>query len=350
MNLLWLLLIDILLQFDGSCRPPRDTGFPLTASRLASCAAAIISDDGNVVALGGKTLPMMPGMTSADAEFEGLLLGLDFLLDSKNEDEMKKDLIIEGDCKPIIDQLNNKSIARKLETKYDRAQKNLLEFESVEVRHIPRRQNQLTDAVCGKAIELLTEQRIHLLCEKAKNSSFDEKQSFKKLENIVSVLSDCVDEICRDSSIVPHSKRLDLFNMIQEKAVLLNDGLALIKTGQAMADEAGIWPSLNDATDEVTKKEHLLAESAVLQIHGYSLLGKAKDTKKVERKYRFILENYRDRLKWPLLKCQTWSALDLPEKQNYEALSSWEKQASQIFLSSDQSFRTKSQKIWTEHR
>jgi len=38
--------------------------------------AAIILSDGNILAMGGKTIDIVPCISSADIEYEGFLLGL----------------------------------------------------------------------------------------------------------------------------------------------------------------------------------------------------------------------------------------------------------------------------------
>jgi len=124
--LLW--TFSLVLQFDGSFRPPKDFGFPTDSMRkLPSCSSAILADgDEQVLALGGKLIPFMPGMTSADAEYDGLLVGLEWL--GKQEDDWwtkhasSKTLTIRGDNKAIIDQLSGSALPRKLLSKHEYGQ------------------------------------------------------------------------------------------------------------------------------------------------------------------------------------------------------------------------------------
>jgi len=86
----------IILQFDGSLRPPRDPhpGFTYSSKvigggildgseKLASCSASISSSDGNddekLITMLGRYIPNEISMTSANTEYDGLLLGLDWL-------------------------------------------------------------------------------------------------------------------------------------------------------------------------------------------------------------------------------------------------------------------------------
>jgi len=183
----------IILQFDGSLRPPRDPqpGFTYSSKvigsgildgseKLASCSASIISssngDDYNLIALCGKYIPNH-SMTSADTEYDGLLLGLDWLVNELSSNQsniyqqlMDTMLIIRGDCKAVIDQINDKSIPRKMESKYNLAMEKIESIKdlystyyqrstevsvsnaddvlSVCLEHVPREYNTLCDAIC----------------------------------------------------------------------------------------------------------------------------------------------------------------------------------------------------------
>lgn len=88
-------------------------------------------------AIGGKYSPIeIIGMTSARSEYEGLLLGLDYLVaafsppipgytpllpDTNQLYSHNTTLIVRGDCKMVIDQMNSKSAPRKLEQHYNLA-------------------------------------------------------------------------------------------------------------------------------------------------------------------------------------------------------------------------------------
>ena len=170
----------IKLQFDGCLRPPRDPGYPTIPYRMAVCAACVgvvhggnnnnhnnwkDSDRNNnecgdtdetivtPLAVGAVALPVSTEITSQHAEYEGLLLGLEWLVKffsspNWNEEQISTEnltaididhgidsdaftmqqqrhqvlISIEGDCKTVIDQLSGISIPRKLEPLYQRAQ------------------------------------------------------------------------------------------------------------------------------------------------------------------------------------------------------------------------------------
>lgn len=190
------MVVVIQLQFDGSLRSPRDPGFRKLPSRLATCAASIrllvldendhaddteqtlqginksihsskqerpfSLDEYNVtasypVAIVSKRLPVIGDGISAHAEYEGLILGLewlcqacsrtatgnthfedkmfepslvDFISKSMSQQNRHDDdchrgstrsiitsswkLLIQGDCKTVIDQMSGRSYPRKL--------------------------------------------------------------------------------------------------------------------------------------------------------------------------------------------------------------------------------------------
>ncbi|KAL3800350.1 hypothetical protein HJC23_003646 [Cyclotella cryptica] len=200
------IIVSLILNFDGSLRPPRDpipgfTRYPVTShdsDKIASCSAAILIEpdeyferadrysrcyhvyDARVLAVGGKLLQLTPGMTSADAEYDGLLLGLEELSSYLSKDENVNErilndvdpvLVIRGDCKAIIDQFNERSTPRKLELKYNIAMDRIRSIQdlyftrgnktdsqqctkllSLRFEHIPRENNRLCDAICNLSI------------------------------------------------------------------------------------------------------------------------------------------------------------------------------------------------------
>ncbi|CAB9519191.1 expressed unknown protein [Seminavis robusta] len=154
------------LQFDGSLRPPSDPGFA-TASlgRIGTAAAALslIDHDAsgqqkptNPLWLGGKALPPGGLENSAEAEYEGLLMGLEKAVELVGVSTVVVDkIVVQGDCKTVIDQLKESSRPRKLEAHYIRAQEHLTQLLGeqqgpvvLEYQHIPRKQNQLCDGLC----------------------------------------------------------------------------------------------------------------------------------------------------------------------------------------------------------
>jgi ribonuclease HI len=126
-----------------------------------SSTAAVFSDDGTLLALGGKSISLIPGITSADVEYEGLLFGLQWL-DRQWDDEH---LIIRGDCKTIVDQLNGHAVPRKLLSKYEVSMdllRRIGERATVVYQHVLRKENILCDFVCEGVMNIVAEQQVSM--------------------------------------------------------------------------------------------------------------------------------------------------------------------------------------------
>ncbi|KAL7445259.1 hypothetical protein ACHAXH_008236 [Discostella pseudostelligera] len=224
----------IIVNFDGSLRLPRDPvpGFRHNSGKeMASCSATVSFQLPNheeaSFAIGGKLLPIVPGITSADAEYEGLLLGLNWLASAYNPNncdrtELNRNvlsdatkIIIRGDCKAVIDQLNSKSSPRKMETHYNTAQTYIRDIQkssfdkssrelSVVCELIPRDENCLCDAIC----KLVTTQKL-----------LDEVSKIDRL-----IISDdlelALDELLRNTSLC-HSSRYYLSLKLAQELIYL---------------------------------------------------------------------------------------------------------------------------------
>ena len=165
--------LQIIVQFDGSLRPPNDFGSPtFSLGRMAACACTISritvdSDEPRLLAIGGKRLNVTSTMTSGEAEYEGLLFALRSLrtfIERQNKSDVTliSSISISGDCKTIIDQMNGKSNARKMEQFYLRA---LAEVDALarepfhdtllgklRFYHIPRTKNIICDKISASII------------------------------------------------------------------------------------------------------------------------------------------------------------------------------------------------------
>lgn len=165
--------IQIVVQFDGSLRPPNDFGFPTsTLGKMAACACTISkrtadSDEPCLLAMGGKCLNVASKMTSGEAEYEGLLFALKSLrkfIETQNKSNVEyiSSVSMSGDCKTIIDQMNGKSNARKMEQFYLRAltEIDILAREQLQDRgigklqfyHVPRANNIICDEISASII------------------------------------------------------------------------------------------------------------------------------------------------------------------------------------------------------
>jgi hypothetical protein len=364
------------IQFDGCLRPPRDSGFPTITHRMAVCAACIgkvhacnydnerdsefHNDHETTVtplAVGAMELPVSTETTSQHAEYEGLLMGLEWLVEfiscqNRNEKNMFDEdftgdddgeagkfpiqqreqharvfITIEGDCKTVIDQLTGKSIPRKLESLHQRAESLLDKLGSVhiittdsgmhsnvddrfeaEYRHIPRNQNSISDSLCNNLMNIISAKSwmgsIDEL-EKAENQIMEQRLSSSQVSTASSSLSEIFETVTRNTK---YSLRPPLYEMVANLAVKTEDYKLLVKIGERLIEEES---SLNANTNTRPRREggdrgHVnsrttgriatsLKRAAVnYQIRGWEGLGNEKKIRFLQRKYRILLSNGND--------------------------------------------------------
>ncbi|KAL3809026.1 hypothetical protein ACHAXA_010921 [Cyclostephanos tholiformis] len=311
----------IVLRFDGSLCPPRDPvpGFtylhdffrgdstekPLLdgGEKLASCSATIsISSQYNggreerTIGIGGRFLPNTPHMTSATSEYEGMLLGLDWLersfssvfMFNKLSDPMDlvydTKLIIRGDCKLVINQLNSHSVSRKMEPHYNRAMTGIERIRSLYAEyhrrtmcehwgtpdislspslnvcfeHVPRKDNYLCDALCKMIInqkQLGSVESIQELILLGENdATYGSKDgpninTFRRRRNTFSVqptsvyLKQALDEI-RYNPQLCHSSRLALACMLTSASIRKKDVAILSDISGFFLDMSRRWSKI----------------------------------------------------------------------------------------------------------
>lgn len=225
----------IILEFDGSFRPsPRDPirGFQSyqTAQAFGSTTAAAsaalfrsdVDDDGNrsaeekLCAIGAKSLTNT--RTSADAEYEGLLMGLDVVLDSTlSSHDMyvsgEQELIIRGDCKAVIDQMNSRSNPRKTEKLYEEAMEKIQHIRdcssvtAITFELVPRESNTLCDALCMLVLNIHQKRVVaavqDLIC-------LGEEESLSKQQNAISVNNNMRKRSIKKQSFRPKSNHYEV--------------------------------------------------------------------------------------------------------------------------------------------
>lgn len=274
-------IIGLVLHFDGSLRPPRDKGF-LTQSlgRMASCGAAVFSDDGTLLALGGKSISLIPDITSADVEYEGLLFGLEWL-DRQWGDEQ---LIVRGDCKAIIDQLNGYAVPRKLLSKHEVAMEllgRIGEQATVAYEHVLRKENTLCDSVCEGVMNIVEQQQVSMF-----RNEMASLQEFARNDAPQSALTDLVRRlVSSERSLVRFSWRPDLYKEAVSVAECIGDAGALHHIGEQLVIEAKLWPTCEDA-------ESMTANGILLQVRGLYMLNRHKEAERLLRKHRYLLDRF----------------------------------------------------------
>ena len=129
---------DWLLMVDGAAR-----GNP----GEAGCGAVICDESGIVV----KELSRYLGRaTNNVAEYEGLLLGLEELIALG-----RKRIRVQSDSQLLVRQLNGEYRVKdeKLKLLFQRAMTLLRQFDTVDIRHVPREQNKLADRLANQGID-----------------------------------------------------------------------------------------------------------------------------------------------------------------------------------------------------
>ena len=274
-------IIGLVLYFDGSLRPPRDKGF-LTQrlARMASCGAAVFSDDGTLLALGGKSVSLTPDITSADVEYEGLLFGLEWLYRQWDD----KQLIVRGDCKAVIDQLIGRAAPRKLLSKHDAAMEllgRIGEHATVAYEHVLRKENTLCDAICERVMNIKEQQEVSMFRNKIASLQESARNGAQQ-----STLTDLVRwSISSERSLVRFSWRPTLYKEAALVAERIGDAIAMEHIGKQLALEAKLWPP-SEAMESMT------TNGILLQMRGLRMLNRHKEAKRLRSKHRYLLEHF----------------------------------------------------------
>ena len=127
-----------LLMVDGAARGnPGDAG----------CGAAICDESGTVV----KELSRYLGRTTNNvAEYEGLLIGLDALVQLG-----RKKIRVQSDSQLLVRQLNGEYRVKdeKLKVLHQRAMTLLRQFDSYRILHVYREMNKIADRLANRGID-----------------------------------------------------------------------------------------------------------------------------------------------------------------------------------------------------
>ena len=127
-----------LLMVDGAARGnPGDAG----------CGAVICDESGKVV----KELSRYLGRTTNNvAEYEGLLMGLDALVQLG-----RKKISVQSDSQLLVRQLNGEYRVKdeKLKVLYQRAMTLLRQFDAYRILHVYREMNKLADRLANRGID-----------------------------------------------------------------------------------------------------------------------------------------------------------------------------------------------------
>jgi ribonuclease HI len=264
--------IVVALQFDGSFRPPKDPGYLTLESKMASCAACLFLEEEenstsvihSPIGVAGRFLPIPVDMTSAHAEYEGLLLGLESLLSTTHLVSRPTRLRIQGDCKTVLDQLSGKSTSRKLQHLHTKSQSLLQQlalFEEVEYQHIPRTANVLSDNLCGNLMTVASNTIIQ-------QCLWDiERKEVPLLETLRKHIGS-----------IKYSIRPLLYEHFWNEALNRKEYFTMVEIGKLLVIESSR-----------TKGEKYILKGVVYQLQGLRGMGHEHEAAALERKHRVLL-------------------------------------------------------------
>jgi ribonuclease HI len=264
------------------------------------------------LALGGKLCSVPIDMTSQHAEYEGLLMGLQWLRDMyprlvDNDfncgGPYHLDVLIEGDCKTVLDQMSGKSSPRKLEFLYRRALALLHEISdkhqtafdrfgkrppncfTVNFQHIPRTQNSVCDNLCNNLMTVVAskawDECIYQLENASRNSSMKTNRidSSLRMGNLLATYLDPA------TSRIKYSLRPPLYETMAVVANKMKDYESLLAIGQRLVEE-----ECNNHRPQERGRFSMQKQRGVgYQIQGWRGLGQERKSRLLERKHRVAL-------------------------------------------------------------
>lgn len=319
-------LFVVILDFDGSLRPPRDHGFPTIPAKIATGSASISIGKGIdqssqlwPVAVGSGWFHSERDRTSAHAEYLALLLGLEYLnnltnLDglcpwhfNKNDDaddygdECSSLLVIRGDCKVVIDQMNGKSIPRKVQILHSRVVDLLCQlktkFVTIKAKHVPRTDNALCDGLCITLMNTIEWQAMQTIardfdCVATKYGFSNTATTSATKTRIPTTIP--IEQLSPSRLLARHfqsestchikySSRQPIYDAIAWLSRTAGDTSTLLEVGKRQAAESLL---VND--------KRLLAKGIRHQIEGLTSQNAIKKSVFLKRKYRVLLSYFED--------------------------------------------------------
>lgn len=248
--------VNLVLYFDGSLRKAPDPNKDIVSSTLSSkllpfatCSSAILDGtDGGIIALAAKEVTAdKPDITSADVEYEGLLLGLHCLFHVMEEkpEFQRGNVCVRGDCKTVIDQLKGRSHPRKQRLYHQSCQdiiRKLVDTHEVKLtfQHVQREYNELCDGMCSIITTYLQDRAIENILVMLEAVKVDyvpvalPKNPKKRALSIDTPFARVIHEVSKISGHVPFSVRPYLLCEIYHASHGLGDQVAVRLVGLAM--------------------------------------------------------------------------------------------------------------------
>jgi ribonuclease HI len=354
------------VQFDGSLRYPRDFGHPTSSlARMTACAACLLLETTNstgsspdfyrsrvVVQLGGKLLQSVSSTTSSgEVEYEALLFALQGLLsylrelkvEAADDNHGHLQIVVQGDCKTVLDQMNGISHPRKLVDYHRRAQV-LLECVKdalpatgiaaataatndcrIQFQHVPRGENLLCDRLSACIVwdhqEMVYQRlcceleglsnppvRYHTTGTAAKSTV---KNTTSKRPSLVGILQAY---FAPGTSVVALSRRPILYRVMARLAAQAADFATLLQIATLYHDDVQACqrqssskeslgsapssalskrplesPSTHSTTDDLA---YMMSEAILFQIIAWERMKKPKKADALRRKYAWQLQQW----------------------------------------------------------
>mmetsp|Transcript_20636 Transcript_20636/g.29435 ORF Transcript_20636/g.29435 Transcript_20636/m.29435 type:complete len:381 (-) Transcript_20636:389-1531(-) len=283
---------SLVLHFDGSLSQ---------ANRSASCGAAVFLDDHDtLIAIGGKRLKESSySSTSAEAEYEGVLFGLRWILNAMSTPNRgllpigPTELTIRGDCKTVVKQLTGTSNPRKLERKHEEAVSLLDEIKAIRkekgngelqimIEWVPRGlpQQKVVDFIARETNALSERKELQLAeCAIFENS-----------------LRDALKIVINPRSPITQSKRHEILERLASVAEEAGDFQVVLEVGKFLREEASRLSKHRRSSPSATLqfkqyRDQLVAKGITMEMRGFALAGLETEASKYKAKYRYRLQS-----------------------------------------------------------
>lgn len=279
------------VYFDGSLCHPVDPTFPtFKQKRRASCAAYIRFGDDSQEILGGRILSgCSSSTTSAEVEYEALILGLEGLKQHWLKDTLPVTtetafypVVVLGDCKTVIQQMNGGSRPRKMEPLYRRASQAAEDIQTlhphvqISFQHISRTQNIMSDRLCST-----------ILAEKQYRDDQAAILALSSLSSNAAYLEFLNSYLDKESNALKYSRRPAVYRYLSKLASRSKEWNTLIEIGERWSREIqDVWPRHSERRDE------LFVEAMTIQLAGLEAVGNQKELLYLQRKYQYLLSQH----------------------------------------------------------
>ena len=283
---------SLVLHFDGSLSQ---------ANRSASCGAAVFLDDHDtLIAIGSKKLnDSSYSSTSAEAEYEGIIFGLRWILNAMSIPSRglipagPTELTIKGDCKTVVKQLAGTSNPRKLERKHEEAVSLLDEIKAkrkesengelqIMIEWVPRGlpQQKVVDFIARETNALSERKELQLAeCAIFENS-----------------LRDALKIVINPRSPITQSKKHEILERLASVAEEAGDFEVVLEAGKFLREEASRLSRHRRSSPSATLqfqqyRDQLVTKAIMIEMRGFTLAGSETEASKYKAKYRYRLQS-----------------------------------------------------------